>query len=111
LFEGMMTVAIHRSLQFGLGIGVAEVAEAVDSRFAYPGKIVRDFAAVDPMGFVDSRSSVAAAVVAEGPVAEHILETLVVKMGCRSLTDRSALHRMFAGSGAERAVVAAGKRE
>ncbi len=77
----MTKASIQRSHQFGLEKGVAEV---VGSRFAYPGRIVRGFAAVDPMGFVGSQNF--AVVVAEAPAAEHTLETLAVEMDCRNLT-------------------------
>lgn len=90
----------QRSLQFGSGIRVVEVAGSI---FASLETSVRGFAAVDPMGFVDSRNFAAAVAggpvaghILEAPVAEHIPETLVVKMDCRT----------FAGSGEGRVVVA-----
>jgi hypothetical protein len=108
----MMKVLIQRSLQFDSG---REVVGVAGSRFAYPETTVRGFAAVDPMGSVDNRNLVvaaaAAAAVAEAPAAEHILETLVVEMDCRSLTSRlavrSILHTTFAGSEEGRVGVAA----
>ena len=59
-----------------------EVVEAVGLKFAYPERIVLGFAVVDSKGFADSRSF--AAIVAEGPVAEHILGRIVAGMGYRS---------------------------
>ena len=61
-----------------------EVVEAVGLKFAYPERIVPGFAVVDSKDFADSRSFVAAAVVAEGPVAEHILGRVVAGMGYRT---------------------------
>jgi len=95
-------VSNQRSLQFGSGIRVVEVAVAISACLETS---VRGSAAVDPMGFVDSRNSAAAVAVAGGPVAGHILEApvaedipgaLVVEMDCRT----------FAGSEEERVVVA-----
>ena len=78
----------QRSLQFGSGIRVVEVAVAISACLETS---VRGSAAVDPMGFVDSRSfaaAVAGAPVAgrilERPVAEHIPGALVVGMDCRT---------------------------
>lgn len=80
-------------------------------RFAYPERIVPGFAVVDSKDFADSRSFVAAAVVAEGPVAEHILGRVVAGMGYRSWTSRPAVlpapHRRSAGFEAEQVVAAA----
>ena len=105
-----MRVAIQLLL-FGSG---TEAAEVVGSRLAYPERIVPGFAAGGSKDFADSHSF-AAALVAEGPVAEYILEALVVKMGCKSSTnrlgERSVLHTRFAGFEAERVVLAADQLE
>jgi hypothetical protein len=86
-----------------------EVVEAVGLKFAYPERIVLGFAVVDSKGFADSRSF--AAIVAEGPVAEHILGRIVAGMGYRSWTSRPAVlpapHRRSAGFEAEQVVAAA----
>jgi hypothetical protein len=94
-----------------------EVVEAVGLKFAYPERIVlgfavvdsKGFAVVDSKGFADSRSF--AAIVAEGPVAEHILGRIVAGMGYRSWTSRPAVlpapHRRSAGFEAEQVVAAA----
>ena len=86
----------QRSLQFGSGIRVVEVAVAISACLE---RSVRGFAAVDPMGFVDSRSFVAAAAVAGEPVAGHIPGALVGGMDCRT----------FAGSEEKRVGVAVEK--
>lgn len=91
----------QRSLQFGSGIRAVEVAVAISACLETS---VRGFAAVDPMGFVDSRSFAAAAVagapvagrILERPVAEYIPGALVGGMDCRT----------FAGSEEERVGVA-----
>ena len=93
----------QRSLQFGSGIRVVEVVEVAVAISACLETSVRGFAAVDPMGFVDSRSFAAAVAggpvaghTLEAPVAEHIPGALVVGTDCRT----------FAGSEEERVGVA-----
>lgn len=84
------------------------VVEAAGSISAYPGMSVRDFSAADPMGSAGSCSFAAAVAAAGEPVAEHIPETFVSRMGCKSLQNKVAveksLHKMSAESGLVQAV-------
>lgn len=94
-----MKVAIVRSRPFGSEIEV----ESAGSRFAYPERIVQDFAVADPKGSAGSRSlavAVVAVAVVEGLV-EHNPGVFAIRMDCRNSRDMAAvlglLHKASAG--------------